>query len=200
MGPKRGVPARHRRSPPAATQLCVFLVAFCASMAVLTPLPGTLADTIGSAPEKPSVPTWEVKHDVVCVAPTGPVQDLRCDVDDVEEANTEQLNGILDELANTTYFRLVKINLDAKCKFWDRTEGPKCNSSTGEYAPNKPKTQCALDMSGSAKNGKKVAFSAPPPGIMGGSLFSGFPGGGGGSPSRPRTRPTRSSPRRRRRA
>jgi len=34
----------------------------------------------------------------------------------IEKANTVQLFGILDELANTTYFRLVSINLDGKCK------------------------------------------------------------------------------------
>lgn len=34
----------------------------------------------------------------------------------IEKANTVQLYGILDELVNTTYFRLFQINLEGKCK------------------------------------------------------------------------------------
>jgi hypothetical protein len=92
----------------------------------------------------------------------------------VEKANTVQLYGILEELSNTTYFRLFQINLDGKCKFWAKNVSEaKCNSSTEPepftFGPPKPKTQCSLDMTGSASGKKKsAAQSAPPVGFFGG--------------------------------
>ena len=40
--------------------------------------------------------------------PTGPLEDAKCNVENVESANSEQLNSLLMELTNTTYFRLFK--------------------------------------------------------------------------------------------
>ena len=47
----------------------------------------------------------------------------------VELANAEQLIGILDELANTTYFRMMEINMEGKCKFWGDQPEKKCNKT-----------------------------------------------------------------------
>jgi hypothetical protein len=47
----------------------------------------------------------------------------------VERANAEQLIGILDELANTTYFRMMEINMEGKCKFWGDQPEKKCNKT-----------------------------------------------------------------------
>jgi len=45
-------------------------------------------------------------------APTGPLEDAKCNVEDVEIANTQQLSALLNDLANSTYFRLFQINLE----------------------------------------------------------------------------------------
>uniref|UniRef100_A0A7S4L0X3 Cytochrome b5 heme-binding domain-containing protein n=1 Tax=Guillardia theta TaxID=55529 RepID=A0A7S4L0X3_GUITH len=128
------------------------------------------------------VPTWAVKHEFGCV-PSGPVDDAQCDVEAVEKANSQQLHSILSELVNTTYFRLLQINLEGKCKFWTKAVSEaKCNSSaTGEAAAGageevegvkpKGKKQCDLDLSGGGKVGeKKIGFNAPPPGLFGGFM------------------------------
>jgi ERO1-like protein alpha len=127
------------------------------------------------------VPTWDVKHELACPAPSGPLEDARCDVEAVEIANNKQLYSIVEELVNTTYFRLFQINLDKKCKFWAKSVAEKkCDSSAEEEylaalkATKPEKSQCSLDLSDSstAAGKKKAGFSSPPPG-----LFGGFPGG-----------------------
>ena len=133
-----------------------------------------------SASETASVvPTWDVKHELACPAPSGPLEDARCDVEAVESANNKQLFNIVEELVNTTYFRLFQINLDKKCKFWSKAVAEKkCESSKEEEyfaalkATKPEKSQCALDLSDSPTVGgkKKAGFSSPPPG-----LFGGFP-------------------------
>ena len=49
--------------------------------------------------------------------PTGPLEDAKCNVENVESANSEQLNSLLMELTNTTYFRLFKVDLSANARF-----------------------------------------------------------------------------------
>ena len=136
---------------------------------------------LSSASDSASVvPTWDVKHELACPAPSGPLDDARCDVEAVESANNKQLFTIVEELVNTTYFRLFQINLDKKCKFWSKAVAEKkCESSTEEEylaalkATKPEKSQCSLDLSDSPTVGKKKAgFSSPPSG-----LFGGFPGG-----------------------
>eukprot|EP00960_Hanusia_phi_P039610 753953-Hanusia_phi.AAC.10 len=103
------------------------------------------------------------------------------------------VNDVLGlQLVNTTYFRLLQINLEGKCKFWTKAVSEaKCNSSaTGEAAgageevegvKPKGKKQCDLDLSGGGKvkggcgvsegrvmrndqvGEKNVGFNAPPP-------------------------------------
>ena len=61
-------------------------------------------------------------------APTGPLEDAKCNVEDVEIANTQQLSALLNDLANSTYFRLFQINLEGQCKFWKKDGAKNCNS------------------------------------------------------------------------
>ena len=46
------------------------------------------------------------------------VEGTQCNTDVVENANSEQLHSILQDLAEMTYFRLIRVNLQGKCA-WD---------------------------------------------------------------------------------
>lgn len=59
-----------------------------------------------------------------------------CDVQTVQEANAAQLHSILSELANTTYFRLFRVNLDQKCKFWKNGENGSSSGSESDDDDN----------------------------------------------------------------
>lgn len=47
----------------------------------------------------------------------GQVDGTKCEVEAVQRANSAQLHSILEELANTTYFRLVRVAMDEDCAF-----------------------------------------------------------------------------------
>ncbi|KAF4685561.1 fumarate reductase [Perkinsus olseni] len=47
----------------------------------------------------------------------GQVDGTKCEVEAVQRANSAQLHSILEELANTTYFRLVRVAMDEDCDF-----------------------------------------------------------------------------------
>jgi len=47
----------------------------------------------------------------------GPLGDAECSAEAVERANSEQLHSILQELTNTTFFRLFRVNLHETCPF-----------------------------------------------------------------------------------
>ena len=81
--------------------------------------------------------TWDVEHALACKAPTGPLDDAQCDVNAVESANSKQLHSIFEELANTTYFRLMHININGTCRFFNKAVAEaKC--SAGAPAPPTP--------------------------------------------------------------
>lgn len=61
-----------------------------------------------------------VQHTLACKVPSGPLDDAQCDVNAVEEANSKQLHSILTELDDSTYFRLMHINLDGQCRFFNK--------------------------------------------------------------------------------
>ena len=61
--------------------------------------------------------TWDVEHALEC---KGKLDDAMCDVSAVEDANSQQLYRILQELSKTTYFRLMHINLDGMCHFFNK--------------------------------------------------------------------------------
>lgn len=53
----------------------------------------------------------------------GPLVDATCNAEDVEAANDNQLGSILEELVETTFFRLVRINMESNsCPFWNAAE------------------------------------------------------------------------------
>eukprot|EP00961_Rhodomonas_salina_P224592 3036217-Rhodomonas_salina.4 len=120
-------------------------------------------------------------------APSGPLDDASCDVEAVEKANREQLWGILEELTNTTYFRLMQINLQGKCNFWGKglddcnktlPETEEGDSEDIEGGGKKKKKACDLDLSNSPTVAAKKpvpAFDTPPPGLFGGLPMGGFP-------------------------
>ena len=58
----------------------------------------------------------------------GPLEDLKCDVETVTDANTKHLHSILQELMNSTYFRLFPVDLDKECPFLSSSEVPPCTS------------------------------------------------------------------------
>ena len=66
--------------------------------------------------------------------PSGTVGDANCNVETVETANDDQLNSILMELTNTTFFRLYKVDLSAKCIFWQKEKHSEtsCGGETEE--------------------------------------------------------------------
>ena len=87
--------------------------------------------------------------------PSGPLEDAKCNIETIEEANIEQLNTLLNELINTTFFRLFKVNLSAKCPFWKSNE-PQETQSCG--AEEKPLDELSETTSQSAFN----PFGGPP--------------------------------------
>jgi len=46
---------------------------------------------------------------------TGPIDDAKCNVEQLEEANDSQLYSILRDLKNTSFFRTFAVDLDQKC-------------------------------------------------------------------------------------
>ncbi|KAJ9468581.1 Fumarate reductase [Diplonema papillatum] len=54
-------------------------------------------------------------------------EDIKCSVEDVEIANSRQLYSILNEVVNTTYFRLFKVDLERTCHR-DATVKPSCEA------------------------------------------------------------------------
>eukprot|EP00912_Choanoflagellata_sp_UC4_P001576 UC4_evm1s999 len=56
----------------------------------------------------------------MCQLSQGKIDDASCDVDAVEKANDLFLFSLLDELSNTTYFRLFKVDMSRKCRFFGK--------------------------------------------------------------------------------
>ena len=115
--------------------------------------------------------TWDVEHALACKAPTGPLDDAQCDVNAVEAANTKQLHSILEELANSTYFRLMHINLDGKCRFFNKavaeakcTAGAPAAPAFGGYSAamfspvEEPPALCSLSGGSENESGRQKSF------------------------------------------
>ena len=124
------------------------------------------------------MPTWDVNHELACKLPTsGLVDDASCSVEAVESANTQQLYAILQGLTNTSYFRLMQINMEGKCKFWSDAPEKKCNKTLPPVdgdseevqvgAGPKKKKSCDLDLTGGGKV-KTPPVNRPPSGMLGG--------------------------------
>eukprot|EP01060_Flectonema_neradi_P039830 TRINITY_DN8921_c0_g1_i1.p1 TRINITY_DN8921_c0_g1~~TRINITY_DN8921_c0_g1_i1.p1 ORF type:complete len:1055 (+),score=213.92 TRINITY_DN8921_c0_g1_i1:57-3221(+) len=75
-------------------------------------------------------------------------EDVKCNADAVEKANTQQLGTILEELETTTFFRLFRVNLERKC--YREHEETTCGGGPNEAAPfgveEKGPKKCDLTM------------------------------------------------------
>lgn len=67
---------------------------------------------------------------------TGPLVDAQCNLETVDEANTYQLYEVLKGIAESTFFRLIKVNMDGMCPYWGgpAEEEHACESKTEETA------------------------------------------------------------------
>lgn len=90
------------------------------------------------------------------------INDTICDINTVRKANSQHLHSILEELVNTTYFRLFKVPKDGKCPLDDDIEEEKnpelCEGSpfsfSGRLASNglfgeftqESTSSCAVDL------------------------------------------------------
>ena len=70
-------------------------------------------------------------------------QAQQCDSETVVSANEQHLHGILQELRNQTFFRLVSINMDARCPLDDDPSEAGC---TAEPLPFEAPPPCSLEM------------------------------------------------------
>lgn len=86
-------------------------------------------------------------------------QDAKCDVEAVEQANNAQLHAIMDEIMNTTYFRLFRIDLDRKCRFWGKGEDEEECENTIAIG-NSVEPACALDVGDSDPDPFASPFSS----------------------------------------
>jgi hypothetical protein len=67
------------------------------------------------------------------------------DIETIHEANVGQLHNILEEISNTTYFRLVRVEPVGECDFFKTTletsgEEEKCTSSVDQLGGGFSKT------------------------------------------------------------
>jgi ERO1-like protein alpha len=85
--------------------------------------------SLASAAAVPILPQWTP------LPVTGEVGDAKCNVEEVESANEQQLHEILRELTNTTYFRLFQVDLSRKCKFWNKPPQVRHDATRRETPP-----------------------------------------------------------------
>jgi hypothetical protein len=64
--------------------------------------------------------------------PNGPIHDLKCNVEDLEQANDSQLYTILHELTQTAFFKHFVVDLDERCPIttWTQNSPTKKSQST----------------------------------------------------------------------
>ena len=77
-------------------------------------------------------------YDVFGASITGPLDETSCNIEVVEEANSDHLHGLLDELTATTFFRLINVNMDGRCPYWgaspEEDDEPACESKAEDTA------------------------------------------------------------------
>ena len=97
-------------------------------------------------------------YDVFGASITGPLDETSCNIEVVEEANSDHLHGLLDELTATTFFRLINVNMDGRCPYWgaspEEDDEPACESKAEDTAV----PLCTLGTDGGGDN----PFGAPP--------------------------------------
>ncbi|KAF4678287.1 fumarate reductase [Perkinsus chesapeaki] len=93
----------------------------------------------------------------------GPVDGTKCEVEAVQRANSAQLHSILEELANTTYFRLVRVAMDDDCPFtWG--DKNKDEVTCGSTPPGGPAAAFGFGSSLSSPGGGASLCSIEPTG------------------------------------
>merc|ERR1719158_1694271 len=65
-----------------------------------------------------------------------PLVDVTCNLEEIDKANTEQLHVLLQELSETTYFRLIRVNMEGKCQYFgapaEEDEEPACEGTVDD--------------------------------------------------------------------
>lgn len=83
---------------------------------------------------------------------SGELEDTKCTLEEIEKANSSQLNKVLLELQKQTFFRLFKIDLEAECKHI-KEESFTCSSGEDDgnfnpfkgEPPKKKKSACSVE-------------------------------------------------------
>jgi len=82
---------------------------------------------------------------------SGELEDTKCTLEAIEQANSSQLNKVFVELQKQTFFRLFKIDLDAECKhFKDESFSCSAGEDVGNFNPfieerPKKKSACSVE-------------------------------------------------------
>jgi len=83
------------------------------------------------------------------IAASGPIEDVTCDVEQLEQANDSQLHVILHELMTTAFFRSFAVDLDQRCPLtgWSGKSGgsakKKKTPSTKQKEPEQNKQEAS---------------------------------------------------------
>ncbi len=107
------------------------------------------------------------------IGSTSFLEDAKCSIETIENANTKQLHSILREVVDTTFFRLFRVRLDSSCQFWPKEGAEKASEKecAGPLVENPLKKEaepaCALDVGEpfpkKGKGGIWDAFTKPAP-------------------------------------
>ena len=105
-----------------------------------------------------SAPEWLDSPTTTCN-----LEDCTCNLEEIDKANTAQLHDILHDLSETTFFRLIHVNMDGKCQYWG---GPPAEDEDDELAceSKAPDTAVPLCSVGSADDspfGGEAPFGGP---------------------------------------
>lgn len=108
---------------------------------------------LAGAHAAPPLPDW-------MEAPRGPVVDAQCNLETVENANSAQLHALLTELSETTFMRLIRVNLEGKCKYWGAAEKLAAGEEEEEVACESKAEDTAVPLC-SVGAGEADPFGAP---------------------------------------
>eukprot|EP00038_Savillea_parva_P021364 m.34421 g.34421 ORF g.34421 m.34421 type:complete len:1215 (+) comp5137_c0_seq2:283-3927(+) len=122
---------------------------------------------INASPLESLIPALSSLHTPV----RGEVDDTSCNVEEVERANSQQLGALLNDVMNTSFFSLFKVNLEEQCKFWRPT-----TPGTAEGAATDDDDHSGSESDGECGN-EIDAPSLFGGGPMGSSFSSSSPGG-----------------------
>ena len=67
----------------------------------------------------------------------GSLEDTKCNVEVVQEANAAQLSSIFGALLNSTFFRLFRVDVEQRCEFFqkEKPEEFRCSAEPDTSAP-----------------------------------------------------------------